>query len=801
MNETWRDLRYGLRTLIKSPGFTAIAVLVLAAGIGANTAIFSVVNGVLLRPLPFKDPDKLVMIRDLQPPLDETPMDYDEFRDWRQQGQLFEEVSGFFNASYTLTGSGEPEELKCVRASANLFPMLGVAPALGRAFLPDEELATSEPVAMISSGLWQRIFAGRSDCIGETLKLSDRVYTVVGVLPSTFRGALPGNLQAVGAPDVWIPLRLRAPPSGLHFLTVLARLQPGLDIRNAGPEIEAASARIQQERSTNHTVKLVKPRDYITGAARPALLILLGAVCFVLLIACANVASLLMARTAGRRKEIAIRLALGASRWRLVRQMLTESLLLGSLGSLAGLLIASWGVDLLVFTGRTIIPRVDEIKIDASVLAFTLGISLLSGVLFGLAPALQCIRADLQATLKEGARGAITFERHRLRSLLVIAEVGLSLVLLVGAGLLIRSFERVVAQDKGFDPSRLLTADLSLSQSKYEKIEQQSLFIQQTLERVRAIPGVEASGAISNIPLGGGGTNGDIGIEGKTFPPDSAAVAEKRIASAGYFETARIRLIAGRYFTERDVPGTPQVAIINEALARTFFPGEDPIGKRIDFRWDTTGLQEIVGVVADVKHYALDTPVLPEVYVPFAQRPSRGTTIVIRSRIDPASLVGVVRQQIFELDKGQAVSNVRTMEQIVSESVASRRLSMSLLAGFAVVALLLASMGLYGTLSYSVAQRTQEIGIRSAMGAQPGDIFKLVVGHGMKLTLAGIGFGLVGSLALTKLLATFLFGVSASDPVTYAGVAVLLLGITLLACYVPARRASKVDPIVALRYE
>jgi len=371
----------------------------------------------------------------------------------------------------------------------------------------------------------------------------------------------------------------------------------------------------------------------------------------------------------------------------------------------------------------------------------------------------------------------------------------------VGAGLLIRSFERVVGQDKGFDSGRLLTAELSLTQSKYEKPEQQSLFIQQALERVRAIPGVEASGAISDIPLGGGGTNGDIGIDGRTFRPDERAVAEKRIASAGYFETARIPLIAGRYFTERDVPGTPQVAIINETLARTFFPGEDAIGKRIDFRWDTTGLQEIVGVVADVKHYALDTPVLPEVYVPFAQRPSRGTSLVIRYHTDPASLVGVVRQQIFELDKGQAVANVRTMEQIVSESVASRRLSMSLLAAFAVVALLLASMGLYGTLSYSVAQRTQEIGIRSAMGAQPGDIFKLVVGHGMKLTLAGIGFGLAGSLALTRVLSTFLFGVSATDPVTYAGVAALLVCIALLACYVPARRASKVDPIVALRYE
>jgi putative ABC transport system permease protein len=801
MHDTWRDLRYGFRALIKSPGFTAIAITVLAVGIGANTAIFSVVNGVLLRPLPFKDPDRLVMIRDLQPPSDETPMDYDEFRHWRDQGQVFEGVSAFFNASYTLTGSGEPEELRCVRASANLFPMLGVAPALGRAFLPDEELATSEPVAMISSDLWRRIFAGRSDCIGETLKLSDRVYTVVGVLPSTFRGALPGNLQGGSTPDVWIPLRLRTPPPGLHFLTVLARLRPGFDVQKAGPEIEAVSARIQQELSTDHTVKLVKPRDYITGDAGPALLILWGAVCFVLLIACANVASLLMARTAGRGKEIAIRLALGASRWRLLRQLLTEGLLLGGLGSLAGLLLASWGVDLLSFTGRTTIPRVEEIRIDASVLAFTLGISLLSGILFGLAPATQWLRADLQTTLKEGARGAKTFERQRLRSLLVMAEVGLSLVLLVGAGLLIRSFERVVGQDKGFDPSRLLTAELSLTQSKYEKPEQQSLFIQQTLERVRAIPGVESSGAISNIPLGGGGTDGDIGIEGRTFLPDERAVAEKRIASAGYFETARIPLIAGRYFTERDVPGTPQVAIINEALARTFFPGENAIGKRIDFQWDTTGFQEIVGVVADVRHYALDTPVLPEVYVPFAQRPSRGTTLVIRSRNNPASLVGVVRRQIFELDTGQAVSKVRTMDQIVSDSVASRRLSMSLLAGFAVVALLLASMGLYGTLSYSVAQRTQEIGIRSAMGAQPRDIFKLVVGHGMRLTLAGTGFGLAGSLALTKVLSTFLFGVSATDPITYAGVAALLLAITLLACYIPARRASKVDPIVALRCE
>ena len=801
MNETWRDLRYGLRGLVRSPGFTAIAILVLAVGIGANTAMFSVVNGVLLRPLPFKEPDRLVMIRDVQPPSTEAPMDYDEFLAWREQGQLFEGVAAFFDTSYTLTGSGEPEELKCVRASANLFPMLGVAPELGRGFLPDEELATSEPVAIISSGLWHRIFAGRSDCIGQTLKLSDRVFTVVGVLPSSFRGAMPGNVRTGSVADVWMPLRLRTPPAGLHFLDVLARLRPGLVLKQAGPEIEAVAARIQQERSTNHTVRLDQPLDYITGNARPALLILLGAVCFVLLIACSNVAGLLMARTTGRRKEIAIRLALGASRWRLVRQLLTESLLLGGLGTLAGLLIASWGVDFLTLIGHAIIPRVDEIKIDGAVLAFTLGISLLSGILFGLAPALQCIRADLHATLKEGGRSARTFERHRMRSTLVMVEVGLSLVLLVGAGLLIRSFERVVDQDKGFDASRLLTAELNLSQNKYTNDEQETLFIQQSLEKIRAIPGVEGAGAVSNLPLGGGGTDGDIGIEGKTFPPDAPAVAEKRIASAGYFETARINLIAGRYFTERDIAGTPQVAIINQALARAFFPGEDPIGKRIDFRWDTTGLQEIVGVVADVKHYALDAPALPEVYVPFPQHPAAGTTIVIRSRIDPGSLVGVVRQQIYELDKAQPLSNVRTMEQLVSESVAPRRLSMSLLSGFAIVALMLASMGLYGTLSYSVAQRTQEIGIRTAMGARPLDIFKLVVGHGMRLTLAGIGFGLAGSLALTKVLSTFLFGVSATDPLTYAGVAALLLGIALLACYVPARRASKVDPIVALRYE
>jgi putative ABC transport system permease protein len=471
------------------------------------------------------------------------------------------------------------------------------------------------------------------------------------------------------------------------------------------------------------------------------------------------------------------------------------------MGSLIGLLIASEGVDLVTFAGRTIIPRVDEIRIDAGVLAFTLWISLLIGILFGLAPALQSIKADLTAKLKEGARSAITFERHRLRSLLVILEVGCSLVLLVGAGLLIRSFERVVNQDKGFDARRLLTADLSLTQKKYELPEQQSLFVQQVLESIRTIPGVEGSGVTSNLPLGGGGTNGDIGIEGKTFLPDAPAVAEKRIASGGYFEAVRIPLIAGRYFTERDVAGTPQVAIINEALARTFFPGEDPIGKRIDFRWDTSGLQEVVGVVADVKHYALDTPALPEVYVPFAQRPVLGTTIVIRSRVDAASLVGVVRERIYALDKAQPLSNVRTMEQVVSDAVASRRLSMSLLAGFAFAALLLASMGLYGTLSYSVAQRSQEIGIRAAMGAQPRDIFRLVVGHGMKLTLAGIGFGLIGSLALTRLMSSFLFGVTATDPATYGGVAVLLLGIALLACYVPARRASKVDPIIALRYE
>ena len=804
MSGLLQDVRYGLRTLRRSLGFTTLAVLTLALGIGSTTVIFSVARGVLFRPLPFREPERLVLVQDRQPPSDDTPVSYPEFLSWRESIGSFEGLAASFNSSCALTGAGEPEEIWSVRASSSLLPLLGIEPVLGRSFRPEEERRDSEPVGIISDSLWKRRFGSDPGVVGRTLTLDGRATTIVGVLPPRVAGVLPADSLFGQGRDIWLPLRLdtTVAPPGLHFMRVIGRLRPDLDLPRARAEVEAAADLLKKQQKTDHGVTIMALQEHVAGRLRPALLALLGAVSLLLVIACANVAGLLLARSAGRRTEIALRMALGAGRLRMVRQLVTESLVLSCLGGILGLILSYWGLDILVASCRDFLPRADEIAIDAAALAFTLLISLLTGVLFGLAPAAQISGSDLERGLREGGRSAgAGGAAGRLRGVLVVGEIALSLVLLVGAGLLAKSFARLLSTDKGFDPENVVSFSLSLPHGVYPRTDQQSRFFEQTLDRLAALPGVSGAGAISELPLGGSGTNGAFRVEGRDDPPGSEPQAEKRIVSPDYFRVLRTPILAGRGFTAQDRPGSPAVAIINDALARRLFKGQDPVGRRLEFNWETQGWQEIVGVVGDVKQYGLQEEMLPTIFVPHAQRPEPAMAVVVRSSLRPDQLVPEIRRQVAALDRDRPLIQVRTMEQVIADSVADRRLPMLILGGFAVAALLLGAIGVYGIVGYSVAQRTQEFGIRMALGARRSDVVRMVLGQGLRLALCGLLIGLAGSLAVARLITGLLFGITPADPATLAATSLLILGVALLACYIPARRAARVDPMVALRYE
>ena len=812
MGTLWQDIRYGVRMLLKHPGFTVVAVLALALGVGANTAIFSVVNAVLLRPLPFERPDEIVTARGRGPQSNRggeasVIVSYPDFLDWREQAQSFDRLAVYNTAATLIREGSEPEAISGAIASADLLPLLKVEPALGRNFTREEDQQQSPPVILLSYNLWQRRFGADPHIVGRQIRLSSQSATVVGVLPAGFKFPVDEGrtdyLQPVG-PNIGEYFGRRS----AYFLRVVGRLKPGVTRRAAETEMRAIGERLEQQypdEGFRLGATLVPLHEEVVGDVRPALFVLLGAVGFVLLIACANVANLLLARAASRHKEVAIRTALGAGRLRIVRQLLTESLLIALIGGATGLLLAMWGVDLLIASVPVDIPRLHEVGLDWRVLSFTLFVSVLTGIVFGLAPALQASKIELNEALKEGGRGSTEgIMRNRVRSLLVISEVALSLVLLVGAGLLIKSFMRLREVDPGFDAKNLLTTSLSPSRAKYTNAEQQTNFYREVLGRIHALPGVEAAGFVDPLPLSGNSSSVTFTIEGREVAPGKLFISNRRMISPDYFRAMHIPLLRGRAFDERDTKQRPLVLIVNETFARRYFPGEDPIGKRVLIgaapENPNPPPHEIVGVVGDVRHEGLDTEAGPEYYVSYQQTPFRHSSLVVRTTgSDASSVTASLRSAIKQVDQEQYIPRIEPMEQLLAESFARRRFNMMLLAVFASVALVLAAVGIYGVMSYSVTQRTQEIGIRIALGAQAGDVVRMIVRQGMTLVLAGLVLGLAGAFAVTRIMASLLFGVSPRDALTFIAVSVLLAGIALLACLIPARRATRIDPVVALK--
>ena len=802
------NLRFALRQLRKTPGFTAVAVVTLGLAIGANTAIFSIVNAVLLRPLPYPHSEQLVRVFGSQPQLALAPSSPANFLEWKEENQVFERIGTYVGQGFNLLGGDKPERVIGARVSADLLQLLNVQPALGRLFTNDEDQDGRGQVVILSHDFWRSRFGGDANTVRQTITLNDRPYMVVGVMPAGF--AFPSTRT-----QVWVPVAFNAAERktrDTNFIDVVARLKPGVSIEQARANMNAV-ARSQTERyprtNTGIGVKIVSLHEHIVGDVRPMLVVLLGAVAFVLLIACANVANLLLARAAARQREMAIRGALGASRSRIVRLLLTESVLLAVVGGAVGLLLAFWSLDLLVSLKPANLPRLAEVGVNRTVFLFTLAVSVVTGLLFGVAPAWQVSKMDLNEGLKESSRGGTDSpRRHQVRALLVVSEVALSLVLLVGAGLMIRSFSRLLAVDPGFKADHVLTAFVSLPVSKYPKREEQTAFFDRLLERLRNVPGVSAAGVVTDIPLYGGSSTG-FDVDGRPeAAPGTRAMTDYRLINSDYFAAMGMKLVKGRAFSRYDIEAAPGVVIINETMAARFFVGEDPIGRRLDLSGDPKDLREIVGVVGDVRNYGVDAEVKPEVYVPFLQSAPgylsgvvSAMTIVVRSAIEPTALAAALREQVQALDKDQPVSEIRTMEWYLADSMVQRRFNMLLLGAFAGLALVLAAVGIYGVIAYTVTQRSHEMGIRIALGARGADILRLVFANAMVTTLVGIAIGLAAAFSLTRLLQSLLYQVSATDPFVFAMIPILLLLVAVIATYIPARRAMNVDPIEALRSE
>lgn len=813
MGTLWQDLRYSARALLKNPGFTIVAVIALALGIGANTAVFSIVNAVILRPLRFENPDRLVMLweTNLSQGLDHSQTSPVIFTDWREQKQVFEDVAVWWYPQVNLTDTGsDPVRVRTIDVTDNFFSVLGVQPMLGRRFLPGEDKRGAEPVAVLSYSLWKDRFDSDPNILGRAIALDGRVYSVIGVMGSDFN--YPENMQ-VWRPLGWDPAQHNR---AARFMEVVARLAPGVTLERAQADLSALGRRLEQEypkSNINWGVSLVPLHNEIVGNFRPALLIMLGAVALVLLIACANIANLLLARAGSRQKEIAIRLALGASRARLIRQLLTESILLASIGCALGLLLAYFGGKFLMAFSPIAIPRLSEIVIDARMVSFTVAITLATGIIFGLVPALQASRPDLNQVLKEGGRDSRSSSSgNRIRHALVVSEIAIALMLLIGAGLLLKTFLHLQRAEPGFNPNSVLTFNLQLPGSKYNDWRQVSSFYSRLLDRIRTLPGAQSADATSFLPLDRGRPL-KINIVGQPVPqPGEEPVGQYRPVSRGYFQTMGIPLVEGREFVERDNADASGVVVINQAMASRYWPNENPLGKRVI---NTTGRQfgplgrimpnslefEIVGVVGNEKNNGLNAAAEPAIYFSHDQFAYRSMSVVVRTAAEPMSLLGAIQNEVWAMDNSLPVSDVKTASDILANSVAQPRFSLLLLGVFAALALLLAAVGIYGVMAYSITQRTREIGIRMALGAARNDVLRMVLKEGFKFALTGIGIGIAGAFLIARVMKSLLYGVSATDPLTYAIVSIILAAVALLACFIPARRATKVDPLVALRYE
>jgi predicted permease len=806
MESLRQDLFYAIRIWLKSPVITGIAILAVALGIGVNTAIFSMVNAILLRPLPYPDAERLIRVWESEPELDKAPIAPADFLDWRQQNQSFEQLSAFRSQSFNFTEGQEPERIRGARVSANFFSLLGIQPALGRSFTEDEDQPGQNKVLVLSDELWRRRFGADPNIINKTTLVNDQSYMIIGVTP---RGAtFPTRQAEVFTPNAFNDAEKKTRRT--HYIFAIGRLKPNVTFAQAQSEMSGIASRLGELYPASNSkvgVKLVPLKEEVVGNVQRLLLILMVAVVCVLLIACANIANLLLSRGITRQKEVAIRNALGASRGRIIRQMLTESVLLSLVGGALGLLLAFGLVYVLHNLKSANIPRLTEIHLDVRSLAFTFFLSLLTGVLFGLFPALRASTPDLEESLKEGSnRQSQGYSHHRLRSLLVVSEVGLSLLLLIVAGLLIKSFVRLSNVDLGFDQSNLLTMEIALPGSKYPDGQSQVAFFQQAVENLKSLPKVQHVGAISDLPLLGGNST-VFQIEGRPSEEGEKPLTEYRLISPDYFRAMNIELLRGRFFNVSDHKTSLGVVIINETFAKRFFSGEDALGKRVGLS-NPADWREIVGIVRDVRDYGPDIEPTPQSYVPMVQNTadyldgtSSGMGLVVRTDSDPRSFTPMVREQIRNLDKSQPIQNLKTMEERFGESVAQRRFNMLVLSIFAGLALLLAAVGVYGVISYSVTQRTHEFGVRMALGAQPRDVHKLVLSHVLKLAIAGIILGLAAAFAVTRTLSSFLYGVTATDPTVFIATSLVMAAIGFLASYYPARQATKVNPIIALRTE
>jgi len=807
MNAMGRDLRFGVRLLTKAPGFTAVALATLALGIGAATSIFSVVDAVVFKPLPFHDPDRVLVLWEKNPALNRFRMAVavGNFREWSQQARMVEGIAGVFDARINLTGGPngrvDPEELKVERVSASMFPMLGVQPILGRAFQPEEDRPGHANFALLSHSLWERKFAADPSIAGKTIRLRDQPYIVVGVLPGGF-GVLDPSV------DVYVPLALNANDphfAGARMLMVIARLRPGATLDQAKNEMETLGARLEQSNpavNRGWRPNLFPIQDELFGNVQKAMMVLLGAVGFLLLMACANVANLLLAHGAARQKEIAIRAALGATRGRLMAQFLCESVLLALAGGALGLALARGSVALVARLGPASIPRLTQATVDGRLFLFAFAVSVLTGILFGMAPAIQGSRANLNAALTEAGRGGTAGRAaRRLRSALVVAEIALALLVLIGAGLLMRSFSRLRHIDPGFQPRGLLTLRIPMGGGRNNAIDRRVAFFGQVTDRVAALPGVRSVGAVSELPLAGLGLGSMFWIDGRPLPPpEQRPVAMTRGVTPGYFHTIGIPLIAGRFFNDADTAASQPVAIVDQTLAKRFWPQGGVIGGRV-ITDANEKVEEIVGVVGKVKPDKLDGDDWPTIYMPHSQKHDQTMILVVRTPGEPMAAAPAVVRTVHDLDPEQPVADVRPMDRVVDEAVAGARFNTVALAIFAAIAFLLAAIGIYGVISYDVTARTNEIGIRMALGAERGDVVKLILGHGARVAAYGIAIGLALAFGLTRLMASMLFGVSPRDFYTFAAISALLGAVALAASYLPARRAMALDPAAALRHE